>query len=63
MSKSRQVYPVPGFFLLGVPAVPMVREDHAALVESGAFTYEPPEAASTQPDGPDDAVPSDTTED
>jgi hypothetical protein len=44
MSK-RKVYPVPGCFLLGVPAVPMVREDHAALVESGAFSYEPPPQA------------------
>jgi hypothetical protein len=46
------VYPVPGFYVLGVPAVPTTTtpEEAESLVSTGAFTYEPPPAAEAAPD-------------
>ena len=51
------VYPVPGRFLLGVPAAPqsVPKADAERLVASGAFTEDPPPS-------PADAEPPESTE-
>lgn len=71
MSKSRtvRVYPDPsGMFLDGIPAIEqdVPESDAVWMVHSGAFTSappQPPSAAVKQPEGPADAVLSDTKED
>jgi hypothetical protein len=52
MSKPVTVYPVPGCFIPGVPAVPTTTtpEEAESLVSTGAFTYEPPAAEQAAPD-------------
>lgn len=61
MSKRTvHLWPVPGYFLLGVPAVECEVEPARAaeLVETGAFTDQPPPAA----DNPEPAPAGDDTE-
>lgn len=43
-SEPVRVYPVPGYFILGVPDVEqeLPADEAAALVETGAFTFDPP---------------------
>lgn len=53
MSKTVRIYPVPGHFLLGVPAVVQDVDPKTAalLVEHGAFSYDPsPDEPAPPPD-------------
>lgn len=61
--KPRIVYPVPGFYLATVPAVPHPCGD-PFCVESGAFAPDPPPGAADvqQPEAPADAGVSDSQE-
>lgn len=51
---SKTVYPVPGTYLMGVPAVPIVVDDETAarLVRTGAFTTDEPADAGDSIDAP-----------
>jgi hypothetical protein len=61
--KPIPVWPVPGYYLATVPAVPHDCTD-AFCVESGAFTPKPPPTvAAPIPEDLPDGEPSDTTED
>lgn len=61
--KAKRVYPVPGLWINGVPAVEHDCTD-TFCVESGAFTHDPPpiEAEPTKPSDPADAGSLDSTE-
>jgi len=53
------VYPVEGFFILGVPSLAAAypADVAAELVATGAFTYEPPDVPAEEPSTPADAGP------
>jgi len=63
----KQIYPVPGRFIPGVPHVPqrVSAEDAAYLVAQEAFTTDrppPEEAAASEPEDPPDGGSSDAKE-